>query len=180
VTLRVGAIRSDHGTTTHLDFHADTSVVGRNAIVVHDYDRPVDGCGFDPKGPVTRSLKTVTAAMAYTIPASGEVVILMVHQAVLIPSLHHKLLCPNQLRLNDVVVNEQPKFLTEEPTDSTHAIVVPGNDEDRLLLLTILLDFTSITSCFPTKPTAEEYESCARYELTSEEPIFDPHDPMFA
>jgi hypothetical protein len=173
---------TDYDSTTHLNSHADTSVVGRNALVVLDYDRLVDVCGYDPKGPVTRSLRTVTAALlAYTHPQSGEVVILVVHQAVLIPSLHHNLLCPNQMRLNDVVVSEQPKFLTENPTDTTHAIVIPGKEEENLPPLTIPLDLQGLTSCFPMrKPSAEEYESCSRYDLTSEEPIFDPRDPTYA
>ncbi len=97
------------------------------------------------------------------------------------PSLHHNLLCPNQMRLNDVVVHEHPKFLTEQPTDTTRAIVIPGNDETNLPLLTIPLDLKGLVSCFPMRlPTAEEYESCVRYELTSKSPIFDPHDPTYA
>ena len=119
----------------------------------------------------------MTAALAsYTHPISGEVVILVVHQAVLIPSLRHNLLCPNQMRLNDAVVSVTLKFLTENPTDTSHAIVIPGNEEENL-------DLHGLTSysCFPTrKPTAIEYGSCSRYDLTSEEPIFDPRDPTYA
>ena len=141
---------------THLDSHADTCVVGCNSLVVHDFDRPVDVCGFDPTGPVSKSLRTVSAAVAYTIPTTGEVVMLVIHQAVLIPSLSHNLLCPNQLRLNDVAISEQPKFLTDRPTDETHTIMIPGNDDDDLPPLTIPLDLKGLTSVFPThKPTIQ-------------------------
>ena len=156
-------------------------MVGCNALVVQDFERLVDVCGYDPAGPVTSSLRTVSAALAYTRPTDGEVIILVIHQAVLIPSLHHNLLCPNQMRLNDVVVHEQPKFLTERPTDTTHAIVIPGDDETNQPPLTIPLDLKGLVSCFPTRlPTAEEYESCLRYELTSESPVFEPHDTTYA
>ena len=181
--MHVGATSSTlaDATTTHLDSHADCCVVGSNALIIHDFERPVDISGYDPNGPVTKSLRTVSAAVAYTIPTSGAVVMLVIHQAVFVPSLHHNLLCPNQMRLNDVVVNEQPKFLTEQPSESTHAIMIPGNDEENLPPLTIPLDLKGLTSCFPTRlPSIEEYESCIHYELTAEEPFFDPHDPSYA
>ena len=174
-------MRSQVDITTHLDSHADTCVVGKNALIVQDFDRPVDVCGYDPKGPVTKSLRTVSAALAYTNPTSGETVILVIHQAVSIPSLPHNLLCPNQLRMNDIAIDERPKFLTESPTNLTHAILIPGNAEEGIDPLTIPLDLRGLTSCFPTrKPTADEYESCVRYDLTAEQPLLDPHDPTYA
>jgi hypothetical protein len=83
--------------------------------------------------------------------------------------------------MNDVVVNKQPKFLTEMLTDSTHAMVLPANDEKARPPLTIPLDIRDLISCFPMrKPTVEEYESSPCNELISEDPAFDPHDPSFA
>jgi hypothetical protein len=81
-------------------------VVGANALIFHDFEWPVDVCGYDPRGPVAKSLQTVSAALAYTKPSSGQVVILVIHQAIHAPFLSHILLCPNQLRLNDVTVDE--------------------------------------------------------------------------
>ena len=173
--------RAQDDFTTHLDSHADTCVVGRNALIFQDFDRPVDVCGFDPEGPVTSSLRTVSAALAYTKPSSGEVIILVVHQAIEISSLSHNLLCPNQLRLNDVAVNEQPKFLTEQPNAETHTIRHPGDETESLPPLTIHLDLKGLTSYFPTrKPTPEEFDNCPRYELTADSPTFDPYDKSFA
>lgn len=171
---------NDEDTSTHLDSHADMCVVGRNALILHDFDRPVDVVGYDPQGQVASALRTVSAALAYTNPTSGETVILVVHQAIHMPRLSHNLLCPNQLRLNDVAVDERPKFLTEHPTENTHAIQVPAGDDNHPAL-TIRLEMRGIVSCFATyKPTAEEYESLPRYELTYESPVFDPSDPSFA
>ena len=71
--------------------------------------------------------------VAYDDPASGETVILRVHQAVHIPTLTNNLLCPMQMRLNDVVINDCPKFVHDNPTDTTHTIMVKG-DTDTLII----------------------------------------------
>jgi hypothetical protein len=60
-------------------------------------------------------LRTVSAALAYDDSRTGEPVILVVHQAIYVPQMQHNLLSCMQLSLNDVTVNEVPKFLTENP-----------------------------------------------------------------
>jgi hypothetical protein len=65
---------------SYLDLHADASVVGMEVITFQDVDSPVNVSGYEPKGPVAIALKTVSAGMAYTVPVSGRVVILIVHQ----------------------------------------------------------------------------------------------------
>lgn len=49
-TIRVGAFSSENGADTaqtDMDSHADTSVIGKNALVIHDYRRPVMVAGYD-------------------------------------------------------------------------------------------------------------------------------------
>ena len=68
-------------------------VVGYNALLVHDFDRPINVVtGYDPNGPVNRNLRTVTPALAYEDARTGETVILVVHQAIYIPDIGHNLL----------------------------------------------------------------------------------------
>ena len=64
---------------------------------------------YDPKGPTAKSMKTVSAALAYDDPETGEVLILVLHQAISIPHMDNNLLSTFQLRLNDVMVNDVPK-----------------------------------------------------------------------
>ena len=109
---------------TDLDSHADTCVVGANSLVMHDYECPVKETGYDVMDGY-KTCKTVTATLTYNDPSDGTPIILVVQQAIHIPRLQHNLLCPMQLRLNDAGVNEVPKFLTKDPTDETHAIVLP-------------------------------------------------------
>jgi hypothetical protein len=113
VTFGDVTINENH---TDLDSHANQCVVGDNTLIVHDYDKPVTVRGFDPNGPVSSPLRTVSsAALAYDDSRTGEPVILVVHQAIYAPQMQHNLLSCMQLRLNDVTVNEVPKFLTENP-----------------------------------------------------------------
>ena len=91
-------------------------MLGSDALIFQDYERPVIVTGYDPEGP-TKTAKTVSGAVAYDDPEDESTKILIINQAILIPSIKHNLLCPMQLRLNDIIVNETPKFLCEAPTD---------------------------------------------------------------
>jgi hypothetical protein len=128
---------------------------------------------------VNSNLRTVSAALAYDDALTGESVILVVHQAIHIPDLSHNLLSTMQLRLNDVIVNDVPRFLTDKPTQLTHTLVIPTDNFDDPYVIPMSLH--GVASSFPTrKPTIEEYESLPHLVLTSEEPAYDPHDPALA
>ena len=44
-----------------------------------------------------------------------------------------------QLRVNDVEVNERPKFLTHYPTDNSHAIIISSEGCDVRLTIPLSL-----------------------------------------
>jgi hypothetical protein len=98
---------------TDLDSHADQCAVGRNSLLVHDYDRPINVSGFNPSGPVSKNLRQVTAALAYDNPLTGETTILLVYQGIYVPELEHNMLSTMQVRLNDVTISETPRFLAD-------------------------------------------------------------------
>jgi hypothetical protein len=128
---------------------------------------------------VAEDLKTVSAALAYDDPVSGETVILLVHQAIYIPAITHNLLSSMQVRLNDVIVNDTPRFLTDTVTDHTHSIVIPVDND--VAAYVIPLSLQGVTSSFPTrKPTIEEFESLPHLCLTNADVPYDPADPTFA
>ena len=119
---------------TRIDFdsHADQCAVGRTSLIVHDYDRPTNVTGYNPTGPIAKDLRTVSAAQAYDDPVTGEMVILLVHQAIHIPDLEHNLLLTMQVRLNDVLVSDTtPRFLTDNVTDLTHTLAIPTSDVSK-------------------------------------------------
>jgi hypothetical protein len=155
ITMYLGYLRqTGPACRSDLDSHADASLVGMEVITFQDFERPVHVSGYDPKGPVDMALKTVSAGMAYDVPGSGRVVILSVHQAINLPHLPHNLLNPMQTRLNDVVVNETPKFQCANPTNLSRTITVEGeNMNDELI---IPLDLRGVVSCFTTRNPTQE------------------------
>ncbi len=120
-------INSVGETTLELDSHADTCVLGCNALILLDYNRPVIVEGNDPSLG-TKTYATVSEVLAYDDPVTGEVYHLVINQAIHIPHLNQHLLCPMQCRVNDVVVDDTPKFLVSDPTDSTHALTIKDPD----------------------------------------------------
>ena len=122
-------------------------------------------------------MKTISSALAYDDQVTGKTTILVVHQAIHVPTMESNLLCPMQVQINDVKVDETPKFLTKNPTDIMHAI--SGKDGDGIQV-TIPLSLRGATSYFPTrKPTEEEFNSCPRFDLTNKAPSWDPHSEIF-
>ena len=124
------------------------------------------------------NLRTVSA-LAYDDALTGESVILVVHQAIHIPDLSNNLLLTMQLRLNDVMVNDAPRFLTDKPTQLTYTLVIPTDNFDNPYVIPMSLH--GVASSFPTrKPTVEEYKSLPHLVLTSVEPANNPHNTSMA
>ena len=178
-TVRISNMASSFQHVEHsmeLNSHADTCVVGQHCLVTHKYDKRVNVSGYDPNLGSMKGMEIVSAALTYNDPMAKETVILRIHQGVHIPSMTNNLLCPMQLRLNDVQVNDCPKFLHPNPDDTTHTIVVHEQDDT----LIIPLSLSGVTSYFPTrKPTDHENVSCRSFNLTFEDPTWDPSDDTF-
>ncbi len=100
-------INSIGETTLELDSHADTCVLGCDALILLDYDRPVIVEGYDPSLGA-KTYATVSGALAYDDPVTHKVYHLVINQAICIPHLDHHLLSPMQCRVNDVIVNDTP------------------------------------------------------------------------
>jgi hypothetical protein len=103
-------------------------VLGRDALILLDYDRPAIVEGYDPSLG-TKTCATVSGALAYDDPVTGKVSHLVINQAIHIPHLDHHLLCPMQCQVNDVVVDDMHKFLMSDPTDHMHALTIRDPDE---------------------------------------------------
>ncbi|KAL3757456.1 hypothetical protein ACHAWU_006663 [Discostella pseudostelligera] len=170
-------------TTLELDSHADTCVLGRDVLIIQDFERPVEVQGFDPELG-TQMFRTVSGVVAYHHPITGECFHLVIHQAIHVPHLEHHLLCPMQCRVNDVTVNDLPKFLAVDPTENKHAIIFQDVDPDDgpSRSVTLPLELKGVTSVLNVSvPTTDEFAShmCTRLEFTSEHLIWDPNDPSF-
>ena len=85
---------------TELDSHANTCVVGNNALITHSYGRIVTVNGYDPSLGQVTNLDIVSAQVAYELPNSSNVVLLNINKYVHMPTMENNLLCPIQPQMN--------------------------------------------------------------------------------
>ncbi len=114
-------------------------------------------------------------------PQTGRMLHLIINQAIYIPHLDHHLLCPMQCRVNDVIVNDLPKFLAANPPNQMHALTI--NDPDNPLQLVILpLIPRGVTSLLNVRTvTIDEFNSqdYPRLHQTSETLTWDPTTTLY-
>jgi hypothetical protein len=73
--------------------------------------------------------------------------------------------------------SNQTTFLEEQPNDTSHVLRVKSDNGDELC---IPFGLRGATSYFPAcKPTPSELARCRRFNLTSEEPEWDPSSTAF-
>ena len=108
-------------TKIELDSDADKCVVGDHFLVVHGHNRAVNVFGYNTKAG-SKHACIVNAVVAYTEPKTGQVVILLINQAIEMKGLDHHPLCPMQCFMNGVMIDEVSKFLAPVPSETTHAI----------------------------------------------------------
>ena len=163
--IRVNAVLTDdREQRTDPDIHADMCFIGQHVLILHNFNYPVNVVGYDlSKGIMTLDCWTVSEAVAYDCPMTGEFFIIEAHQAILIDHLHNNILFPLHIRMYDVKVNDIPKYLTENPTDQTHSIFMFEKGETLL----IPLHLHGVTSYFTSrKSTMEEYNNCMHFSAT--------------
>ena len=161
-----------------LDSHADTCVLGNNALMIESPlpDRTAIVSFADPSvGTVTKPI--LSGAFKYTSPSNGTAYILIVHQGIHLDNLDHSLLCPMQLRDNDVILNEQPKSMIENPTAEHHSLLAVTEDHDQFRIPFRLRGVTS--TMYVSKPTQADYEALPHVLLTNRDTEWDPHNPDF-
>ena len=142
-----------------LNSHADTCVLDNNALLVEAPHPPRTATvSFaDPSlGSVEKPI--LSGALLYTSTTTGRSVILVVHQAIHIDSMEHSLLCPMQLRDNDIFVDECPKSKAQNPTIDTHTIRAQSTSKEVIRLPLRLRGVTS--TLVVSKPTIQQYNEC--------------------
>ena len=151
-----------------LDSHADTTVLGKNCIVLNYTERECDVAPYSDEYQKMENIPVVTGATAWTCQETGETVILVFHEALWFGDrLDHSLINPNQVRHNGLELNDNP--YGHEPMGMTLDDVHP------------FIPFASAgtTIFFDTRtPTADELENCRHMVMTSKHP-WNPHDVCF-
>ena len=90
-----------------MDSHADTCVAGSNCVILEYTGRTAEVEAYSPDYP-SKKVPIATVATAYDCPTSGATFVLIINEALYFgDSLSFSLLSPNQLRDNDVHVDER-------------------------------------------------------------------------
>ena len=133
-----------------LDSHANMPVVGKHANIIARTGKKVDVSPFTPDyKPLTVPL--VDATVKYDNPYNGKSYILVLQNALYVPSMDNNLIPPFMLRIMGVTVNDIPKIHKEDPTVDDHAITFVE------MGFRIPLSLWGIFSYFPTsKPTHDD------------------------
>ena len=181
-SIKIGRIASSTSLQTsesrmELDTHADTTVLGKNCLLIQDFGKSVSVSGWNASAGSTEC-PTVTGVVAYDHPYTGVTYMLIWHQAIYLDTMDNHLICPMQCRVHGVVIHDTPKIFVKDPTDHSHAIVVsdPVDPENDLV---IPLELVGVTSVFSVRtPTRQEFEDDdnPRIVMTGEAPDWDPHN----
>ena len=133
-----------------LDSHANMPVVGKHAYIIAKTSKKVDVSPFTPDyKPLTVPL--VDATVRYDNPYNGKSYILVLWNALYVPSMDNNLIPPFMLREMGVTVNDVPKIHKKDPTVDDHAITFVE------MGFQIPLTLWGIFSYFPTsKPTHDD------------------------
>jgi hypothetical protein len=141
----------------------------------------VEVVGYDPQQG-SQTFEMVSGILAFDHPRDGQVYHLVFHQAIHMPQLDHHLLCPMQCHVNDVTVNNVPKFRTRFPTDNMHALIVQNPDNDSTTL-SFPLHLQGVTLyLLVRKSTAAKWDTgdIVRIDMMAENLDWDPNDPTYS
>eukprot|EP00536_Pseudo-nitzschia_multiseries_P001735 jgi/Psemu1/3956/gm1.3956_g len=145
-----------------LDSHADTTAAGNNMILLNpdQITTHVDVAPFSEEYKPIKKIPIGSCATAWTSPTSGQVYIIVFHQALYFGNkLKNSLIYPNQI---------QAWNYTSDPME----------DDDPKKVF-IKLNMRNVISYFPTrKPTKLELEECEHLIATNDAP-WDPHSLKF-
>ena len=94
-------------------------MVGSEALIIRTHDRKLRVNGFTP-ALGSKTVDVVDAAIAYECEFTGKVLIVIIRNGLHLKEIKHNLLSPFIMRLDGLEVNEQPKFMTRNPTTKHH------------------------------------------------------------
>ena len=166
--------------TTELDSHANMVVLGEQATVISrsntvaEVSAFAEDCNKLSEGPI------VDAAIAYDCPLSLKTYLLIVRNALHVPSMRHNLIPPFIMREAGHKVNDVPRIhCGQDVTEDSHSIIMDGEVD-----LKIPLRIRGIFSYFPTRAlTQGEIEECDGMDaicLTPDAKSWDPSDGSWA
>ena len=99
-------------------------VVGQHAYVISDTGKMADVIPYTPDYDPMQ-VPIVDAAVQYDCPYSGQSYILVVRNALHVPTMRNNLLPPFMLREAGIQVSDMPKIQVDDPSEKDHLIYFP-------------------------------------------------------
>ncbi len=108
---------------TDLDSHANMPVVGKNAYIFRRTGKTAPVSAFSPD---YEPLKTniVDAAIIYQCPYTGILHLLIIMNALHVPSMTNNLIAPFIMRQAGIEARDTPKIQLPDPGEGDHALTI--------------------------------------------------------
>jgi hypothetical protein len=135
---------------TELDSHANMAVASADCTIIAKSGHYADITHFSEDLPVMNMVEIVDAMMAYDDPISHTTYLLVMRNALSIPSMGHNLIPTSLIRKAGLALDEMQKFQLDTPTINNHAIV------DDVTGMRIHLKLNGIFSYFTTHNLIQE------------------------
>ena len=123
-TMIGGGIDEDDvigGYCTEFHSHANMPVLRWHTFILNDTGQTMAVNPFTPQYKAMTA-RLVDGALMYDCPYSGKSCILVVQNAIHVPSMENNLIPPFMMREAGIVVNEKAKIHTDDPKDLDHSI----------------------------------------------------------
>ena len=162
--------KDDKMTSTELDSHTNIAVVGRHTTVINRSGKSADVRSFSKDCSQMTAFPIVDAAVAYDCPYTLKTYILVIKNALHVPSMNHNFVPTFILREVGLIVNDVPKIHTrqEDLSNETHFIVSKNYSDNNGTDLHIRMKLDRIFSYFPArKLTMNELENCDYIETVN-------------
>jgi hypothetical protein len=158
---------------TELDSHANMAVAGSGCTIIARSGQYANVTSFSSELPMMEQVEIGDVAIAYDDPISLVTYLLVMRNALLIPSMSHNLLPPFLIREASLFLDETPKFQSADLSLDNHTIY----DEETGMRIHLQLNGTF--SYFPTRPlTLEEQENWDDFPVVYLTPDGDRWDPQ--
>jgi hypothetical protein len=150
-------------------------VLGKNAFIFERTGRTCNVQPFSSELGTATNVPIVDGAIAYECPYNHQVYILLIRNALYIPSMDTNLIPPFIMRAGGVVVNDTAKIHCAQPTVDDHCIQFTDSE------LKIPLQLNGIFSYFNSRlPSIIELRDCDKLFITPDAIDWNPHCTSFA
>ena len=156
-----------------LDSHANMLLVGRGAYIVAHTGKMVDVQAYNSDYE-SKQIPIVDAILQYDNPYDGVTYMLIIRNALYVPSMNNHLIPSFLLREASIIINDTPKIHLDDPSVSDHSILFEESS------FRIPLSLSGVFSYLPTtKPSSTTLNECDEvYIITPSR--WDPHNHVYS